>query len=280
MSRTLRNLGVAYRDSGDLVQAEKLLQQSISQTPRGCLLELAQSFNSLATLYRKLGDSERAIEQYQKSLSFLAKLGDTFRPAQVYNNLGLTYLDQRCWDTSLCFFRKSLKIKRTAGDTAGQATTLNNLMQVYRNLGRDKEAIETAQHAGKLFEELQDYHASALVNRNLGRAYRRAKEKDEANEYYYRALELLAKSIEQQGIENRLGLKFETESIAFGNKRIRTQENQLHNEMEAIKEEIESLNRRFWLPWWMWLSIIALLLLLVWLFAPLVPSIFRHPSLS
>jgi tetratricopeptide (TPR) repeat protein len=275
-----RDLGVAYRDSGNLRRAEELLQKSIDYAKEVRSLEgLAQGYNSLGTLCRKLGDSERAVNKYEKSLSVLRQLNDDFRPAQVYNNIGLTYLDQRCWDRSLSSFQKSLKIKLQAGDTIGQAKTLNNLMQAYSNLGREQDAIESAEHAAKLFEEVEDYYDAAIVNRNLARVYRRTKGRIgrvAANRYYEQALKLIKRSVEDRQFERSIGLKLEELSLA--RKSVLTQETRLLSELQSIREEIKSLNRRFWLPWWMWLSIITLLLVVIWLFAPLVPRIFGHPS--
>jgi tetratricopeptide (TPR) repeat protein len=275
-----RDLGVAYRDSGNLEQAEQFLQKSINYAEEVRSLEsLAIGYNSLGTLYRKLGDSERAVSKYEKSLSVLNQLNDEFRPAQVYNNIGLTYLDQRLWNRSVSSFQKSLEIKRQAGDTIGQAKTLNNLMQAYSNLGKKQEAIETAEHAAKLFEEVEDYYDAALVVRNLARLYRRTKGRIgrvAANRYYEEALKLIKRSVEDRQFERSIGLMLEKQFV--GRKGVLPQESRLLSEVQSIREEINSLNRRFWLPWWMWISIIALLLIVIWFFAPLVPRIFGHPS--
>jgi tetratricopeptide (TPR) repeat protein len=273
-----RDLGVACRDSGDLRRAEKFLRKSICYSEEmGSLEDLAQGHNSFGTLCRKLGNMNEAIDEYKSSLSFLRQMNDRFRPAQIYNNIGLTYLDQRCWDDSLHFFEKSLRIKRREGDTIGQARTLNNLMQAYSNLGRHEDAVQTAEHAVKLFEEVQDYYGAAIVNRNLGRLYRRAKGKIgrmTARRFYEQAVELMKKTVEERQFERKIGMKFDDEFV--GKNQALTLETRLLSEVQAINEEIKSLSLRFWLPWWMWVSIVALLLFVVWFFAPLVPSIFNH----
>lgn len=189
--RILHDLGSAYRDSGDLTQARKFLQDSLKLAEgRQDLSALALGYNSLGTLYRKLGDGPQAIAAYDKSLEYLNRCQERFRPAQVYNNLGIAYADLRDWQKSEQYFQQSLDIKRQAGDTLGQAMTLNNLAQVYQNLQLPQRAIEIAQQAMKLFSEMHDLHNVALVQRYLGKLYRSMARPDMARQAFTAASQL------------------------------------------------------------------------------------------
>ncbi len=189
--RILHDLGSAYRDSGDLTQARKFLQDSLKLAEgRQDLSALALGYNSLGTLYRKLGDGPQAIAAYDKSLEYLNRCQERFRPAQVYNNLGIAYADLRDWQKSEQYFQQSLDIKRQAGDTLGQAMTLNNLAQVYQNLQLPQRAIDIAQQAMKLFSEMRDLHNVALVQRYLGKLYRSMGRPDMARQSFTAASQL------------------------------------------------------------------------------------------
>ena len=179
--KILADLGAAHRDSGDLDEAEKLLERSINlASKQNDDSSIAVGYNSLGTLYRRKQEPWKAIKAYEQSLSHLDELHDKLRRAQVHNNLGVAYRELGKWKESKTFFEKSRDIACQIGDTAGHAKTLNNLMVVYRNLGDNSQAIESAQKAIKLFEEMHDTFSVATTRRNLGRLYRRMKWRDEA----------------------------------------------------------------------------------------------------
>src|SRR5205814_8532008 len=121
------NLGSAYRDSGNLREAERFLHRGIALAEeRQDLARAADGHNSLGLLYLRSNDTARATAAFEISLKFLDQAGDKFRRAQVYNNLGNAYANARQWEKSRQFFEQSLGIKRLAGDNSGQAMTLNN----------------------------------------------------------------------------------------------------------------------------------------------------------
>jgi tetratricopeptide (TPR) repeat protein len=185
------NLGSSYRDSGQLPEAEDLLQKGITLAKNAHdLSNLADGYNSLATLYLKLNDTAKAVGTYQLSLKYLEEFGDKFRPAQVYNNLGNAYANQRDWQKSEEFFRQSLEIKRQAGDNAGQALTLTNLVRVYRAQQRIPDAIAALEQAATLFAEIRDDYNAARVKRDLARVYRSMKSADLANRAFDEAIAL------------------------------------------------------------------------------------------
>jgi tetratricopeptide (TPR) repeat protein len=271
--RVRRNLGVAYRDSGDMEQAEELLTESTRVAEQdNDLIELAMSSNSLGTYYRRVGDTERAVELYRTSLSSLQRINDRFGLAQAYNNIGLVYLDQRKWEESRRCFEQSLSIKHEAGDTAGQARTLNNLMQVYINLNDHEQTIRTAKLASRLFEEINDQYNSSVVKRNLARFLRKVKRIDEARKLYEEAFNQFVR-IDfdhrlEEGEEEVAGNEESHRSRLKGKSRRR-----LSPEAAAVNEELRALNRRFWLPWWIWLAILGLLLFAGWFVLPFLRAI-------
>ena len=222
----LHDLGVVYRDSGDLIQAENLLNKSIElASKQNDYEELAVAYNSLGTLYRKVGEGHKAIYSYEQSLHFLNKNNEKFRSAQVYNNLGATYEDLREWEESELCFLKSLDIKQEAKDMHGQALTYNNLARVYQNRKLYKKAIDTSQRSIILFKETRDYYNAAVATLNLARLFRNVKEVSESRDYYKYAIELFEQS-------------------------------NAHNKTEEVNKELIALDKRIGFPWWIWLAII------------------------
>lgn len=229
----LHDFGTVYRDKGDLIRASELLEESIKLAEvNGDLLAIALGYNSLGTLYRRVGNFRKAISAYEKSLDSLNRLQDKFRPAQVYNNLGLTYADLSEWQKSEEFLQRSLEVKRQAGDTFGQATTLNNLARVYENLDLYQQAVETSEQAYELFKEMKSAYNMALTKCNLGKLYRRMKEPEQSKQAFTEAIELFERYEEW-------------------------------DRAETTRSELKISTRRRGLPWWAWVSIIIVSLLVL-----------------
>lgn len=229
----LHELGVVYRDSGDLRKSEKLLQKSVELASKHDDLEgMAVAHNSLGTLYRKLGEARQAIEAYERSLEYLNCINDKFRSAQVYNNLGAAYADLREWEKSELFFQKSLNIKREAEDILGQAHTYNNLTRVYQNLKLVDKAINASQQAIGLFTEMRAWYDTAVATRNLARLYRNMQNVYSSQEAFREAVKLFEQCNESE-------------------------------KAEETQKELMTLSRKVGLPWWIWLAIILFILFIL-----------------
>jgi len=172
-------------------------------------------------------------------LKYLEQIGDKFRSAQVYNNLGNAHFNAREWDKSEQLFRQSLKVKRQAGDNAGQALTLANLVRVYRAQQRIPEAVNALEQAGTLFAEVRDDYNAARVKRDLARLHRSLKNADLANRAFDEAIALFERCHEFQ-------------------------------EAQATREEARGKKRG--LPWW----VIVAIVVVVAFFALLVLAIAFH----
>lgn len=79
-SLALKNLGLAYAQSGEMRQAIHYLNKAIEQNP-----EDASQHNNLANAYRKVHETEKAIDHYQKALQIVPDY------AQAHNNLAAVY---------------------------------------------------------------------------------------------------------------------------------------------------------------------------------------------
>lgn len=232
LSKTLKyriklDLGIAYRDLGDLAQAKRLIGEGLQDARRirshsGC----AVAYNSLGTLYRKLGESKRAIRCYEKSLLQLQNKDEIFRVGQVFNNLGLAYVDDQQWEKGKEALKQSQVIKRQLGDTIGLGRTYNNLMQVFRKQQLVDEAIQSGECAVSLFREVGDDYERAVALRNLGRLSRSLKRLDDAKKYFGEAIYAFQ-------LAGAIG------------------------DAASSNEEYNILMRKIPLPWWAWASFIG-----------------------
>ncbi|HEX9941025.1 MAG TPA: tetratricopeptide repeat protein [Thermoanaerobaculia bacterium] len=240
----LSSIGEAYRDSGELLEAEGLLTQSLAGAEAaGDLSAIANAHNALGALYLRRREGGVAAVQFEKSLACLEQLGDRFRVPQVYNNLGMVQAELGNWGEADRYYQLSLEGKRQAGDTRGQATTLLNRVRVLRRRNDLAQAIDSGLQARALFAEIRDAYGQAEAERTLGKTYLAMDDREAAREAFNRAAALF-------------------ESCHAGEK------------ASEVQKELEQLGRKVGLPWWAWLSLVlglglVLLFLLIFIIAVL-----------
>jgi tetratricopeptide (TPR) repeat protein len=181
----LRSLGEATRDSGQLEEAEGLLQRSLTEAEAaGDFSAAADSLNSLGTLHKRRGELPDAARAYRRSLDLLERLGRRFQAAQVYNNLGSVHADLGQWEEAELLLQASLAIKRKAGDTVGQGRSLVNLAKVERASHRPHEAREHYLEAQNLFRQVRHLPGQAHASLALATLARSGGQREEAETHF------------------------------------------------------------------------------------------------
>jgi tetratricopeptide (TPR) repeat protein len=223
--RILHEVGVAYRDLGDVQRAEQLLRESANRAAtQSEWSTYAIAYNSLGCLYLNRHEAQQAISAFQTSLEKLEADKDVLRASQVYNNMGLAHAELGNWQDSESWFLKSLEIKRRSGDVQGQALALNNLSRVYVNLGRLGEAIVPATQAAAYFETVGDLGKAGIAKQNLGKHFRKLGKNDSARQSFVEAIALFVKVNDASG-------------------------------EAAARADLASLDKQPGLPWWAWLAL-------------------------
>lgn len=191
----LRSLGEAYRDRGDLVTAERLLKECLSQAEAaGDHTAIADAYNSIGTLRLRALEVPEAIVAYQASLALLEATGRRYQAAQVHNNIGLALAEQASWQKAEEHFTASMAVKVEMGDTLGIAKTQLNLERVYRGRNDAEKASAACKKALMLFESLRHLPGQALAHQTLGRLYQRAGELQAAKRELRHAIDLFERA--------------------------------------------------------------------------------------
>jgi len=170
--------------------------------------------NDLGSLYKAMGEWERAIEYYERSLTIKDKVGDEHGMAVTFNNLGLLYQDRGEWERAIGYYERSLAIDERVGDEHGMSTTFNNLGSVYQARGEWERAIECYARNLAILEKVGDEHGMAIAFNNLGEVYRVKRESERAMEYYERSLAIL----EKVGDEHRMSITFNNLGFVYKDK--------------------------------------------------------------
>ncbi|MBW4645223.1 MAG: tetratricopeptide repeat protein [Goleter apudmare HA4340-LM2] len=140
-----------------------------------------------ARILTLLGSSQRALGQYQRSITFhqqaleiARNAGD--RPCEIanLNHLSRTYVQEQNYAEAINYSQRGLILSRQAGDRTGEANALVNLgysevMQAQKLEQLEPETYEMAinylQQGLKLSEQLGDIQSKALCLSSIGIAY-------------------------------------------------------------------------------------------------------------
>ena len=115
-----------------ILNLENLLEELAEQEPSKTQGEL---FNRLGLLYFSLGNYEKALTCYQKSLVIQQAIGDKEGEGTTLNNLSQIYQDQGDYDNALRYLNQALAIQQAFGHKAGESRILNNLATLAHSQG-------------------------------------------------------------------------------------------------------------------------------------------------
>ena len=154
---------------------------------------VAASFVSLGNAYYALGQYEKAIDYYQRSLDLSKEINDRQGEANSLNNLGEVDQSFGQYEKAIHYHQQSLDIKKNIGDRQGIAHSLGGLGLAYNSLGQYQKAIEYYQQSLTIKKEIGDRSGEAFSLNNLGVTYRNNKQPEEAIKKLEESLHIILK---------------------------------------------------------------------------------------
>jgi len=149
-----------------------------------------------AKIYYILGDYDKAIEYYEKSLNItLATLGENHpSTATSYNNIGSAWYSKGEYDKAIAYYEKDLNITlATLGENhPSTATSYNNIGGVWYSKGEYDKAIAYYEKSLKIrLATLGENHPDTATSyNNIGSAWNSKGEYDKAIAYYEKSLKI------------------------------------------------------------------------------------------
>ena len=221
----LEQFGLCYLERDDYEKAMKnageaieMFRQLPGQTARAgnanCLV-------TLASIHRKLGKHEEAIQYQEEAIEILKKLrnespdlklpverlSDEKSLAVAYGNMGETYMDLGEYKKGLELCQEALKINRNIGDKLGEAEGLHNIGNAYCFLGEARKCIQYCQQSKRIFTEIGNKAGASMSIGVLALGYGALGDLENSKRYY------------QMCIDIKLDMKqFADLAIAYGNK--------------------------------------------------------------
>lgn len=199
-SHHLGNLGVAYRNLGQVETAIEFHKQAIGICRE---INYVQGegiwLGHLGTAYSNLGRIDTAIRHYQQALRISRQIGYREGEGDWLGNLGNVYSNLGEFKTAINHYEQALAISREIGDQYGEGVRLGNLGVAFRNLGQISTAIDFFKESLSISREIGYRLGEENQLGNLGLAYQDIGQMKKAIRHYEQALVISREISHRQG---------------------------------------------------------------------------------
>ena len=191
MMNALNERSYAYYLKGDTKKSMSALNQTVA------ICKTLDMPNFLATLYGNMGSIYGEEQKYQEAVQYFNKTLQIFKEqyipkgeARMLNNLGLIYYKLDSYDLALSYFNESIVIYESMGLTNKTGTTIADIGAVYYKQGKYNEAVDKGYKALKILQDINDKFSTADCYYMLAQSYLALNEKEKAQHYVDKSLEI------------------------------------------------------------------------------------------
>jgi serine phosphatase RsbU (regulator of sigma subunit)/Tfp pilus assembly protein PilF len=187
-SKLLRGRLLRQQDRYELALAaldSALILTDLTDAP----LLKAAILNEAGTVYRRKGESARALEYHERALELLGPTGDTPSLSSTYNFIGIMHDIIGNYDQSLKFHLQSLASRELLNDRRGMAASMTNIGTLHQRIGQYPEALAFYEQSLPIWRELQANDPLASTLNNIGAVYELMGQYDQARDFYEEAYE-------------------------------------------------------------------------------------------
>lgn len=190
-SDVLCRLGVISGIHRESVQAKEYFERardlfSNQQNLRG----KARALGNLGILYRNTGEIDQAIILLEEILEIFRHIGDVRNEAKTLGNLGSLYDDRNEAITGEDHFKKAIEIFHRLGDRMPEGVFLCNLGNFFRNESLFLKSEEAYSEAMTIMKEIGDKRTSAWIMSNHALQYIFQDRLEESGQLYHEALSI------------------------------------------------------------------------------------------
>ncbi|MCB0641139.1 MAG: ATP-binding protein, partial [Phaeodactylibacter sp.] len=161
--QTLLNLGRAEIVLGEVVEAEKHLENAKNHCPLDKEEILSSISYWLAYIFRQRGQVDKALQLYQEASQIFERIGDEKGKSATLHSMAYIFLQRGQVDKALQLYQDSLAIKERIGDEQGKANTSVMLAQLVAYEKRDFETgIQLMNYAVQILTHLRSAELEAV----------------------------------------------------------------------------------------------------------------------
>jgi tetratricopeptide (TPR) repeat protein/DNA-binding CsgD family transcriptional regulator len=166
--------------------------------------ERANALIGLATLERRQGDYDAAVDAYEDGLTIFRELNDPSGIATALNNLGVVAQDRGDYDLARKLLTEAHEHFESINDMPRSASALNNLGLVARRQGDLAAAVRLYEQSLELWRNIGDQLRQALSLNNLGVAAHYLGDNETAEKRYREALRVYRELEDRSGAAQTL----------------------------------------------------------------------------
>ncbi len=172
---------------------------------------LGEAYNSLGNAFSIIGETEKALTNYQKSKRHREKTGNKLSVALSLYNIALTYHEAFRYTESINAFKEAADICEQIEDFNSQAIMHIGLAETYKTIHESNKALENAIKAANTYIHYKDKRGLASVYIFIGGLHSDLNNQSLALEYYLKAHEFYTELNDESGISatlNNIGMVY------------------------------------------------------------------------
>lgn len=191
----LKYIGMGYYYQSEWVEAINFWKLSMERFESiNNILGVANIQNNIASVYFNQGNKTKAIEFYLQSLQKSEQIGDKLRIVTALMNIGAVYgTEPETHDKALEFYFRSLAICEEIGYFNAIGTVTVNIGVVYLTREEADSALLYFEKSMEAYSKIQGGNIAFVLN-NIGRAYSKKENYEEAIKYQNQAYEIAKKN--------------------------------------------------------------------------------------
>ncbi|MEE1885365.1 sensor histidine kinase [Pedobacter flavus] len=191
----LRIIGLSLMKKGNIDSASAYYYKALKELePTKNTEKLGLLYDDMARMYRKLKQSERSLEFYDKALKLYEAENNLEGIARINNESGAVFRDDFAdYKTANERFEKSLRIQRQRNDSVGIGYALEFLGYNQLLIKDYKKSESYLMEALAIREKLKDDFATMLNYTALGEYYNQTKQPLKSNAYFEKSNALAEK---------------------------------------------------------------------------------------
>ncbi len=192
--KTLFQVANLCAKKGDLDSARHHLNRAIDLIKKNQMYTiLTSAYFLLARVERDSGNSEKALETFEKGLSAWENIEETYHRVGGLHDIGTFYKVIRDLSNAEDFLKETIDICEQMGYRKLKASALLTLTECYLEKGDLKKAAESAEEATMIFNKLNYEEERAYGHALLGQVYTRLNDMDKAGDNLAKAISIYQK---------------------------------------------------------------------------------------
>ena len=178
--------------------ADNLLEKNIDK--QTTLIAKATAINNLGFLYHNYSQAEKAVKQYEKSLSIFEEISDTNGIIMACNNIAILEKDIGHIDVTIEYLDRALALSLKTANQQMLQMSYTNYSSIYARMGMIDKALKYAYKGLEIQDKIGDDHGKGYALNNIASLYYTQKDLKKAEEYFIKSLEKRKKVNDEYGI--------------------------------------------------------------------------------